>query len=56
MTFGLRGLLELIKTELGQLFITDARPDRTKGLLDQVQAEAVIFTIEKGEVKAYEQE
>lgn len=48
-------LLELMNTELGQLFITDARPDRTRGLLDQVQAEAFSYTIDRGEVKVYEQ-
>jgi DNA replication and repair protein RecF len=53
--FRIARLLELIKTELGQLFITDARPDRTKGLLDQVRAEALTFTIDKGVVKEYEQ-
>jgi len=47
-------LLELIKTELGQLFITDARPDRTRGLLDQIHAEAYFFTIENGKVYDYE--
>lgn len=46
-------LLALIKTELGQLFITDARPDRTKGLLDQIHVEAFMFTIEDGNVKEY---
>jgi DNA replication and repair protein RecF len=46
-------LLALIKTDLGQLFITDARPDRTKGLLDQIHVEAFIFTIENGKVKEY---
>jgi DNA replication and repair protein RecF len=53
--FRIARLLELIKAELGQLFITDARPDRTKGLLDQVQAEAFTFTIDRGVVKEYEQ-
>jgi len=48
--FRIARLLELIKTDLGQLFITDARPDRTKGLLDQIHAEAIIYTIENGKV------
>lgn len=47
-------LLELMRTDLGQLFITDARPDRTRGLLDQIHAEAYFFTIENGKVKTYE--
>jgi len=53
--FRIAKLLALIKTDLGQLFITDARPDRTKGLLDQIHAEASIFTIENGKVSAYGQ-
>lgn len=53
--FRIARLLTLIKTELGQLFITDARPDRTRVLLDQVQAEAFSFFIDKGEVSVYEQ-
>lgn len=48
-------LLELIKSDLGQLFITDARPDRTKGLLDQIHVEAFVFTIENGKVREYGQ-
>lgn len=52
--FRIARLLELIKNEFGQLFITDARPERTKGLLDHVQAPSTIFAIEKG--KVYEQQ
>ena len=44
-------LLELIHNdELGQLFITDARPDRTGELLRQINASAAIFTVDKGVV------
>jgi DNA replication and repair protein RecF len=44
-------LLDLIKREeLGQLFITDARPDRTRELLEHVNVSASIFTVEKGVV------
>lgn len=35
----------------GQLFVTDARPERTLSVFDQVDAEKQIFYIEKGEVK-----
>jgi DNA replication and repair protein RecF len=52
--FRIARLLELIKNEFGQLFITDARPERTKGLLDHVHVPSTIFTIEKGNV--YEQQ
>src|SRR5687768_18410347 len=54
--FRIARLLELIKTEFGQLFITDARPERTKGLLSQIKIPSTIFTVEKGEVKFYEQQ
>lgn len=44
-------LLDLIKKdELGQLFITDARPDRTRELLQQIQVSATIFTVDKGRI------
>lgn len=52
--FRIARLLELIRTDLGQLFITDARPDRTKGLMRQIQVEAFIFAIENGKVSVYE--
>lgn len=48
-------LLELIKSAFGQLFITDARPERTRALLDQIQIPSTIFTIEQGTVSVYEQ-
>lgn len=44
-------LLELIKNNLGQLFITDARPDRTAGLLKQAGIESARYTIEQGSVR-----
>lgn len=51
--FRIAKLLELIQNdELGQLFITDARPDRTSALLRQINISAAIFTVEMGEVKA----
>jgi DNA replication and repair protein RecF len=50
--FRIARLLELIsKDELGQLFITDARPDRTSELLKQINISAAIFTVEKGEIR-----
>lgn len=46
-------LLELIKQDsLGQLFITDARPDRTAALLKQINISTAIFTVDRGEIKA----
>ena len=47
--FRIEKLLELIKNdELGQLFITDARPDRTATLLKQINASASVFMVESG--------
>ncbi len=54
--FRIARLLELIKSEFGQLFITDARPERTKGLLDQISVPSTIFTIDQGKVSLYEQQ
>jgi len=54
--FRIARLLELIKSEFGQLFITDARPERTKGLLNQIQVPSTIFTIDQGKVSFYEQQ
>jgi DNA replication and repair protein RecF len=42
-------LLTLIKDDsFGQLFITDARPDRTAGLLDEIGVTAAFFSVDKG--------
>jgi DNA replication and repair protein RecF len=43
-------LLELIRNDLGQLFITDARPDRTQGLLKQINVMASVFTVDRGRI------
>jgi DNA replication and repair protein RecF len=43
-------LLELMKGQLGQLFISDARPDRTISLLESMDVEATRFIIENGVV------
>jgi DNA replication and repair protein RecF len=44
-------LVELIASELGQIFITDARPDRTATLLQSVTTSAKIFKVEKGVIE-----
>jgi len=54
--FRIARLLELIKSEFGQLFITDARPERTKRLLDHIGVPSTIFTIDQGKVSFYEQQ
>ena len=47
--FRIEKLLELIKNdELGQLFITDARPDRTASLLRQINVSSSVFTVSGG--------
>jgi DNA replication and repair protein RecF len=48
--FRIGRLLELIKSNFGQIFITDARPDRTQGLLSQVGLKASVFEISNGNV------
>jgi DNA replication and repair protein RecF len=51
--FRIARLLEMIKNDqFGQLFITDARPDRTSSLLKQVNAAATIFTVQNGKISA----
>jgi DNA replication and repair protein RecF len=52
--FRIARLLELIKSDFGQLFITDARAERTMGLLRQIAVPSTIFTIEEGKVNLYE--
>jgi DNA replication and repair protein RecF len=43
-------LLELMRDAFGQLFVTDARPDRTAGLLRNVNAGVSVYTIDRGKV------
>jgi DNA replication and repair protein RecF len=50
--FRIERLLELIKNdELGQLFITDARPDRTAALLTQIGVASSVFHVTNGTLK-----
>lgn len=54
--FRIERLLELIKNdELGQLFITDARPDRTAALLKQINVSCAVFKVEGGVLEEYGQ-
>jgi DNA replication and repair protein RecF len=49
--FRIARLLDMIKNDqFGQLFITDARPDRTSSLLREVNAPATIFTVRNGQI------
>ena len=43
-------LLDLVRDEFGQLFITDARPDRTAGLLRNVSDDVSVFTVDHGKI------
>jgi DNA replication and repair protein RecF len=53
--FRIERLLELIKNdELGQLFITDARPDRTAALLKQINVTSSVFNVGGGILQPYE--
>lgn len=52
--FRIARLLELIKSDFGQLFITDARPERTTGLLRHIDVPSTIFTIKEGKVESHE--
>lgn len=50
--FRIERLLRLIKNdELGQLFITDARPDRTVALLKEIDVPSSVFTVEDGNLR-----
>jgi DNA replication and repair protein RecF len=54
--FRIEKLLELIKNdELGQLFLTDARPDRTGALLKKISVDSSVFAVEQGILKPYAQ-
>lgn len=46
-------LLQLLPT-FGQIFLTDARPDRTLHLLESVNLSKKIFKVEQGEIVAHE--
>lgn len=50
--FRINRLLELIhQEEIGQLFITDARPDRTRELVQRIGATCKLFYVDKGKVE-----
>ena len=54
--FRIEKLLGLIKNdELGQLFITDARPDRTAALLRQINVSSSVFRVGGGVLSEYGQ-
>src|SRR5690606_41541248 len=40
-------LLDLMRDAFGQLFVTDARPDRTAGLLRNVNADVSVYTVDR---------
>lgn len=50
--FRIARLLELIHMEKGQLFITDARPDRTSELIATTGLPSSVFQVEQGQVQS----
>lgn len=45
-------LMDLVsKGTFGQIFLTDARPERSRGILGALDAEVFFFEVEKGEVR-----
>lgn len=45
-------LMELVsRGTFGQIFLTDARPERSKGILGALDSEVLFFDLEKGELK-----
>src|SRR5690606_37647285 len=52
--FRIEKLLELIKESFGQLFIPDARPDRTADLLKKIGVSATLYVIEQGTLSGQE--
>jgi DNA replication and repair protein RecF len=45
-------LMDLVsKGTFGQIFLTDARPERSRGILGELDAEVFFFEVEKGEVR-----
>lgn len=50
--FRIAKLVEMVAHHsFGQLFITDARPERTQTILQQIDAERKVFTIQQGKVE-----
>ncbi len=49
--FRIGRLLELVQNEFGQMFISDARPERTKSLLETIDANISIFNISAGQIE-----
>lgn len=49
--FRIARLMALIRDDLDQLFITDARPDRTGQLLGEMKIESSMFTVTEGKIK-----
>ncbi|MDN3668999.1 DNA replication/repair protein RecF [Echinicola jeungdonensis] len=50
--FRISKLMELVAHhEFGQLFITDARPERTRKILQDIDADIAYYEIEKGEIQ-----
>jgi len=49
--FRISKLIELIHQDKGQIFLTDARPDRTKDLLKGLEVSAFLFDVDDGHLR-----
>lgn len=54
--FRIAKLIELIHDDKGQIFLTDARPDRTKNLLKGIDVSASLFEVDGGHLRPNEKE
>jgi DNA replication and repair protein RecF len=54
--FRIAKLIELIHDDKGQIFLTDARPDRTKNLLKGIDVSASLFDVDEGHLRPNEKE
>ncbi len=54
--FRIAKLINLVADhQFGQLFITDARSERSKRILENIDAEVLFFEIEKGKIQVFDQ-
>lgn len=50
--FRITKLMEMVASDaFGQIFVTDARPERTFGIFENIEQNVKIFSVEKGEIK-----
>jgi len=50
--FRITKLVEMVASEtFGQIFVTDARPERTMSIFEELNQEVKMFSIESGEIE-----